>query len=133
MKKFISMVMAAAMVVSLVPATAFAANDAQFKLINDLEVTTSYAEDVLEVKGLPVADPAGVVETAIEPEIQIKLKDVDSKAGVQDSFEVKLSLNNAEFKAPLKKGATLFEAYVIDDENDKDQGDAKLIKVTLDA
>ena len=39
MKKFISMVMAAAMVVSLVPATAFAANEAAFKVIGDLELT----------------------------------------------------------------------------------------------
>ena len=37
MKKLISMVMAAAMVVSLVPATAFAANTATFKVVNDKE------------------------------------------------------------------------------------------------
>ncbi len=39
MKKLISMVMAAAMVVSLVPATAFAANTATFKVVNDRRTT----------------------------------------------------------------------------------------------
>ncbi|WP_458407106.1 hypothetical protein [Anaerotignum sp.] len=41
MKKFISMVMAAAMVVSLVPATAFAATDvtATAKVVDALEIT----------------------------------------------------------------------------------------------
>ena len=43
MKKFISMVMAAAMVVSLVPATAFA-GEATFKVVNDQEYTTEVAE-----------------------------------------------------------------------------------------
>ena len=45
MKKFISMVMAAAMVVSLVPATAFAADEATFKVVNDKEYTEIVAED----------------------------------------------------------------------------------------
>ena len=44
MKKFISMVMAAAMVVSLVPATAFAANTATFKVVNDKEYTEADAK-----------------------------------------------------------------------------------------
>ena len=44
MKKLISMVMAAAMVVSLVPATAFAANTATFKVVNDKEYTEAEAD-----------------------------------------------------------------------------------------
>ena len=39
MKKFISMVMAAAMVVSLVPATAFASNSAAFKVVGSDKVS----------------------------------------------------------------------------------------------
>ena len=44
MKKFISMVMAAAMVVSLVPATAFAADEATFKVVNAIELTEEEAD-----------------------------------------------------------------------------------------
>ena len=44
MKKFISMVMAAAMVVSLVPATAFAANAATFKVVDAVEITEETAD-----------------------------------------------------------------------------------------
>ena len=46
MKKFISMVMATAMVVSLVPATAFAANEATFKVVGAVDLTETEAEDV---------------------------------------------------------------------------------------
>ena len=47
MKKFISMVMAAAMVVSLVPATAFAKGDvtAKAKVVDALELTKKDAQD----------------------------------------------------------------------------------------
>ena len=48
MKKFISMVMAAAMVVSLVPATAFAADSATFKVVGDVEnVNANYEIEVI--------------------------------------------------------------------------------------
>lgn len=95
MKKFISMVMAAAMVVSLVPATAFAANTATFKVVNDKEYTEAQAEDVK--KGNTTG--AGSTEATITgPEIQLKLKDVDSKQGAKDNFEITLDFNNAELK-----------------------------------
>ena len=63
MKKFISMVMAAAMVVSMVPATAFAANAAAFKVVDAQE----YTEDA--------ADKTTVIDDA---ELQIKLTDIDT-------------------------------------------------------
>ena len=95
MKKFISMVMAAAMVVSLVPATAFAANTATFKVVNDQEYTEKEAEAVKKGN----TNGAGSTEATITgPEIQLKLKDVDSKKGVKDNFDITLDFNNAELK-----------------------------------
>lgn len=110
MKKFISMVMAAAMVVSLVPATAFAANEASFKVVKDLEVSKTVAEGY-EKDGMPAT-----------PELQIKLKDVDSKVGTNESFDIKLHLNNAEFNAPLGEGATLYEAKLVRSEDNAATG-----------
>ena len=82
MKKFISMVMAAAMVVSLVPATAFAANEASFKVVDDKEWTEkSYVKDAGNMAGT---------------QIQLKIKDVDTNTNVADKFEVKLSFDNIE-------------------------------------
>ena len=119
MKKFISMVMAAAMVVSLVPATAFAANEGTFKVVSDMEITSKVAEgyDADEAKGLPTG-----------PQIQIKIKDVDANASKLDSYDVKLHIDNAEFvKATaenklnydwVKKGEVLTTAYVVEDEED---------------
>ena len=78
MKKFISMVMAAAMVVSLVPATAFA-GEATFKVVNDQEYTTEVAEDM--------KDAGTVIEGA---ELQIKVVDVDSLWSTADTFEFTL-------------------------------------------
>lgn len=93
MKKFISMVMAAAMVVSLVPATAFAANTATFKVVKDQEYTEAEAKTHDSITG---------GDTAITgPEVQLKLKDVDSKQGKVDDFEVTLDFNNAELSDKL--------------------------------
>lgn len=90
MKKFISMVMAAAMVVSLVPATAFAANTATFKVVNDKEYTE--------------ADAKTHKTTAITgPQVQLKLKDVDTAKGVPDDFEITLDFNNAELVGEVAK------------------------------
>ena len=116
MKKFISMVMAAAMVVSLVPATAFAANVASFKVVKDLEVSKTVAEGY-EKDGMPAT-----------PELQIKIKDVDSKVGTDESFDIKLHLNNAEFNDDLGKGATLNEAKLVRSEDNAATGG---IEVTL--
>lgn len=99
MKKFISMVMAAAMVVSLVPATAFAANTATFKVVNDKEYTDAEASKTTKISG---------------PELQIKLKDVDSATGKQDTFEITLDFDNAEIKGALTT-TNLANAKVIRD------------------
>lgn len=97
MKKFISMVMAAAMVVSLVPATAFAANTATIKVVNDQE----YTED----------DAKTHKDSAITgPEVQLKIKDVDTKlttGTTADDFDITLDFNNAEFVKKLEKTTTL--------------------------
>ena len=95
MKKFISMVMAAAMVVSLVPATAFAANSATFKVVGDLE----YTEEAAEV--------AKDTEVIAGPELQIKLTDLDSKVATGDDFEIELDFANAEFSADIAAGTTV--------------------------
>lgn len=93
MKKFISMVMATAMVVSLVPATAFAANTATFKLVNAQDYTEAEAK---------THDSITSGDTVIAgPEVQLKLKDVDSKQGEVDDYEVTLDFDNAELSAPL--------------------------------
>ncbi len=83
MKKFISMVMAAAMVISLVPATAFAANTATFKVVNAKDITDADANKTTVIAG---------------PQVQLKLKDVDTAKGVADDFEITLDFNNAEVK-----------------------------------
>ena len=114
MKKFISMVMAAAMVVSLVPATAFAANDATFKVVKAAELTKEQAK---------TAKTAGIPGGA---ELQMKVTDVDGKADVKDSWDITLDLDGAEVIKGLpqarydaiKKGEVLTTAYVIEDEND---------------
>lgn len=109
MKKLISMVMAAAMVVSLVPATAFAANTATFKVVNDQEYTEDEAADVKKDNKADKTDPVNPVEAVVKgPEIQLKLKDVDSKKGVKDNFDITLDFNNAELKDDIVK-ATLDE------------------------
>lgn len=97
MKKFISMVMAAAMVVSLVPATAFAANTATIKVVNDQE----YTED--DAKTYKTSAITG-------PEVQLKIKDVDTKLTsntTADDFDITLDFNNAEFVKELEKTTNL--------------------------
>ena len=113
MKKFISMVMAAAMVVTMVPATAFAADEASFKIVGADEYTEKVAEayevDADTVVGLPEG-----------PQLQIKVKDVDSKAGKKDSWNIKLSYEKVELLYDLEAGDTALDwAYVIEEETDK--------------
>ena len=99
MKKFISMVMAAAMVVSLVPATAFAANKAAFKTVGAIEVK----ED---------AEATALKSGINGPQIQIQLGDVDTVAGVYtDEFELDLDFDNIEVKGG--KGLTWAGAKVV--------------------
>lgn len=94
MKKFISMVMAAAMVVSLVPATAFAANTATFKVVNDKEFTEAEA-DAYKKNG---------TATITDPQIQLKVKDVDNSYSKIDTWDVTLDFNGAELKEGLAAG-----------------------------
>ena len=92
MKKFISMVMAAAMVVSLVPATAFAANDSTFKVVGDLEITEDTAEERFEDE-----DYTDTLLASENVQLQIKIKDIDTKVNSYDEdFEIKLKFDNAE-------------------------------------
>ena len=106
MKKFISMVMAAAMVVSLVPATAFAADaKATVKVVDSKDLTEGEAE--LAEKGYKSPKPAetptkGIQDAGARPEVQIKITSADftaaelaAKDGVKT--EVTLTLENAEW------------------------------------
>lgn len=87
MKKFISMVMAAAMVVSMVPATAFAATGEvtakSVKVVNAAEL----AEDVAQISGEDT------------PEVQIKIDDVTTNKTGDDAIvqEVTISIEDAVF------------------------------------
>ena len=84
MKKFISMVMAAAMVVTMVPATAFAANTANFKVVDAYEIT------VEEAKTAANLDVSGA-------ELQLVMTDTNTKQGTTDTFEITLNFDGAEF------------------------------------
>ena len=89
MKKFISMVMAAAMVVSLVPATAFAGGDdikATAKVVNAWDKAKDYMSD-----NLVVANPNA-------PEIQVKINNTDFQGtDAGKVVEFKVSIDNANF------------------------------------
>ena len=89
MKKFISMVMAAAMVVSLVPATAFAAG----KVTGSVEIQE--AAEWVE-KDVPTD---GIITAAKAPELQIEIGSVDYKGTNSAAPEVTLNLvlDNAVF------------------------------------
>ncbi len=87
MKKFISMVMAAAMVVSLVPATAFAKG----------EVTaTAKVVDAAELK----KGDSAYISWDGAPELQMKVKEVDYQKtnGEDPEMDVTVTIDGAEFK-----------------------------------
>jgi len=87
MKKFISMVMAAAMVVSLVPATAFAATGtASFDVAGAQEWTE---------KTVPTGD-AKLEGT----QIHLTVEDINGKAGEADTYKIALDFDGAELKGP---------------------------------
>ena len=91
MKKFISMVMAAAMVVSLVPATAFAYEvESKVKVLDCAELTEDEAKDAKE---------DGIFATIGErPEVQIKVTSDDYTANDTDNeFDIELKLTNGEW------------------------------------
>ena len=100
MKKFISMVMAAAMVVSLVPATAFAANEATFKVVKDQE----YTEDSV---------PADKKVTG-NAQVQIKIADIDTEAAIGDTFDIELEFDGAEVGKAYAKNANVAGVSIID-------------------
>ena len=86
MKKFISMVMAAAMVVTMVPATAFAANNTiSAKVVDGVEITGIQAKEDLTVNTYGI------------PELQLKITNIDSRlTDTDDVFDVTLTLKGIE-------------------------------------
>lgn len=104
MKKFISMVMAAAMVISTVPATAFALDaKATAKIVDSLDLTEADAAKVEEpAKGEAATNWIGQTTTAPKykaPELQLKITDADSTANDGANTETKftVTLDNAKF------------------------------------
>lgn len=112
MKKFISFVMAAAMVASLVPATAFAATGdvtATAKIIDAWNKTQDTMEDL-----------GGVVDGNV-PELQLKVTSADYQqtSGSDYEAEVTITLDNAEFASDFSEddievtrdGSTAIQQY----------------------
>lgn len=91
MKKFISFVMAAAMVASLVPATAFAKGDV---------TATARVVDAVEFSRSEVEAQSGVLDNLDDlPELQLRLTDIAAQGTLDDppSFKFELTLDNAEW------------------------------------
>lgn len=93
MKKFLSMVMAAAMVVSLVPATAFAASNdvrATAKVVNAKNYTQDEIEDTSRLEGAKVVKG---------PELQLYYTTADYATSDSGKAVYTVTLDNAEFSA----------------------------------
>ncbi|MCI7658119.1 copper amine oxidase N-terminal domain-containing protein [Anaerotignum sp.] len=93
MKKFLSMVMAAAMVVSLVPATAFAASNdvrATAKVVNAKNYTQDEIEDTSRPEGAKVVKG---------PELQLYYTTADYATSDSGKAVYTVTLDNAEFSA----------------------------------
>lgn len=101
MKKFLSMVLAAAMVISTVPATAFALDaKATAKVVDSHNLTEADADKVEE--GANPTNWIGQTTTAPKfkaPELQLKVTDADSTANDNADTETKftVTLDNAKF------------------------------------
>lgn len=101
MKKFLSMVLAAAMVISTVPATAFALDaKATAKVVDSRNLTEADADKVEE--GANPTNWIGQTKTAPKfkaPELQLKVTDADSTANDNADTETKftVTLDNAKF------------------------------------
>lgn len=95
MKKFISFVMAGAMVASLVPATAFAKGDV---------TATAKIVDALE----KAKDFDGVITQAAASELQMKVTSVDYAVTNPElaKMDVELTLDKAEFKKRVVSGSS---------------------------
>ena len=94
MKKFLSMVMAAAMVVSLVPATAFAASG-DVKATAKVVGSKNYTQD--EIEKTQKSKVTG-------PEVQLTYTTADYTASSDTKVKYTLSLDNADF---YKKGSEI--------------------------
>lgn len=101
MKKFLSMVLAAAMVISTVPATAFALDaKATAKVVDSLDLTEADAAKVEEpAKDTAATSWIGKKDEYKAPEIQLKVTDADSTAndGATTKTKFTLTLDNAKF------------------------------------
>ena len=91
MKKFLSMVMAAAMVVSLVPATAFAASD-NVKATARIIDAENYADGKLTSSSKNIGGDA---------ELQLTFTTADYKSAGEVTADIDLTLDNAEFVGGL--------------------------------
>ena len=89
MKKFLSMVMAAAMVVSLVPATAFAASG-DVKATAKIVGSKNYTQDEIE-------NAKGANKRVSGPEVQLTFTTADYSASKEFTAKYTLSLDNADF------------------------------------
>ena len=89
MKKFLSMVMAAAMVVSLVPATAFAASG-DVKATAKVVGSKNYTQDEIE-------DTKGANKKVSGPEVQLTFTTADYANSKDFTAKYTLSLDNADF------------------------------------
>ena len=89
MKKFLSMVMAAAMVVSLVPATAFAASG-DVKATAKVVGSKNYTQDEIE-------NAKGANKKVSGPEVQLTFTTADYSASKEFTAKYTLSLDNADF------------------------------------
>ncbi len=101
MKKFISMVMAAAMVVSLVPATAFALDaKATAKVVGSLDLTETDADKVEEGSTVAGASWIGKAGDYKAPELQLKVTDADYTdldKTTPPTTKITVTLDNAKF------------------------------------
>lgn len=131
MKKFISMVMAAAMVVSLVPATAFAADaKATAKVVDSKNLTEAEAATAEKgyVKTPPSTLTGGIKDAGAKPEVQIKITSADftaaeKTAGVET--KITLTLDNAEWIRGASMNASDFRAMVTITDDDSAGAPAK--------
>ena len=99
MKKFLSMVMAAAMVVSLVPATAFAASD-DVKATARVVDAENYTQDEIEDTNDKVISG---------PELQLRFTATDYSSAAAEA-EITLTLDNAFFTENGLDADTVYEA-----------------------
>ena len=122
MKKFISMVMAAAMVVTMVPATAFALDgevEVSAKVLKAMDVTAS--SDDIDLGNLVADDDV--------PELRIKATDVKWKGTHDDdsSVDFKITLNNAKFNVTNEEGFEKLVTVVCDEYGNAGAGLANCI------